>query len=280
MLPCFCRSLEVMTAGGEGCHSGDAGPWWVPETLPPSTTHRAREAGAACPTPLPITRPGPPTFTKCDAVQVAALEEAGLDGAGLWGEQPVLPWPGSALAHGCCVPAPTLPGCPPARHLGDGVHPVVPLHQLVFRRHPVLPFPHPCGEARRWLSPPGRQHPWVTQGHMPQTGMATPHAPALRPNPGNPPNCAQQLSEPGKRQGFTSLAGKRPAQVGRPRDAARSRVAPPAGATPNLPGPMQGAGPGAQAAPYLSIQRKYWRWGSDRCPCHRLLRAACRETPG
>ena len=25
MLPCFCRSLEVMTAGGRGCRTGDGG---------------------------------------------------------------------------------------------------------------------------------------------------------------------------------------------------------------------------------------------------------------
>lgn len=197
----------------------------------------------------PLSPPAPRTFTKCDAVQVAALEEAGLDGAGLQGEQPVLARPGSAHTHRCCVPIPTLPGCPLARHLGDGVHPVVPLHQLVLRRHPVLPFPHPCGEARRRPSPLGRQHPWVTQGHMPQTRTATPHAPALRPNPGNPPDCAQQLSELRKHQGFTSLTGKRPAQAGRTQDATRSRMAPPTGVMPNLPGPMQGAGTGAQAGP-------------------------------
>lgn len=34
-----------------------------------------------------------------------------------------------------------------------------------------------------------------------------------------------------------------------------------------------------ERAAYLSIQRRYWRWGSDRCLCHRLLHAACRKTP-
>lgn len=29
-------------------------------------------------------------------------------------------------------------------HLWDGVHPVVPLHQLIFGGHAVLSFPHPC----------------------------------------------------------------------------------------------------------------------------------------
>lgn len=32
---------------------------------------------------------------------------------------------------------------------------------------------------------------------------------------------------------------------------------------------------GGRTVSYLSIQRKYWRWGSGRCLCHRLLRAAC-----
>lgn len=42
--------------------------------------------------PTPLRAPAcPRTFAKRDAVQVAALEEAGLDGAGLRGEQPVLP---------------------------------------------------------------------------------------------------------------------------------------------------------------------------------------------
>lgn len=44
MLPCFCRSLEVMTAGGRGCQTGGTevpagrSPWWGPSLLPPPPT--------------------------------------------------------------------------------------------------------------------------------------------------------------------------------------------------------------------------------------------------
>lgn len=305
MLPCFCRSLEVMTAGGGGCRTGDGGPRWaqpVVGTLPPSLLCPPGEPGMwvlpGPPSPSPPTRPR--TFAKRDAVQVAALEETGLDGAGLRGEQPaLLARPGSAHPVPCTrggrVPIPILPRCPPARHLGDGVHPVVPLHQLILRRHPVLPFPHPCGEARRWPSLLGTEHPWCDAGTHATDGDS--HAGCSHPaaKPWEPPKSG--------RSGFRSLENVGvliPWCIGKPQSGweEASAVRKDAGRC-SLPRSSSGRhdaehprGPcrewgwerrqdrAAQAASYLSIQRKYWRWGSDRCPCHRLLHAACRKTPG
>lgn len=104
----------------------------------------------------PIISPHPHTFAKRDAVQVAALEEAGLDGAGLWEEQPLL----SPCPMGCHDPIPIVPRCPLAHHLGDRVHPVVALHQLILRWHPVLPFPHSCGRSKAGAQSL-REHPGV-----------------------------------------------------------------------------------------------------------------------
>lgn len=158
MLPCFCRSLEVMTAGGRGCqtggrrsllgaaHGGDP---------PSSLLHPPGEPGMWVP-PVPhlalsCVESPPPR-------QVPAPSQSAMQfRLRLWRKRDWMervcgessrhypPWPGSVRpvpsTRGCHVPI--LPRCPLARHLGDGVHSVVPLHQLVLRRHPVLPFPHP-----------------------------------------------------------------------------------------------------------------------------------------
>lgn len=160
MLPCFCRSLEVITVGARGRWMRDRGPDWaqpIVGSLHPSTH---LETPWVLPVP-PVIPPHPHTFAKRDAVQVAALEEAGLDGAGLWEEQPVLPLCPQHPRVPC--PIPILPRCPLAYHLGDRVHPVVPLYQLILRRHPVLPFPHSCGKARQGLSLSQRT-PWGDVG--------------------------------------------------------------------------------------------------------------------
>lgn len=218
MLPCFCRSLEVMTARGRGC--------WTGGTLPPWESQGSPQGA---PTPL-----RPPSVS-LHLRKARCSSGCGSGGSGTG-------WSGSAgraagVTRGGRVPVPPGPRCPPACHLRDCVHPVVPLHQFVLRRHPVLPFPHPCGGDRWRLSDPSRDGD--TQGHMPQMGTATPGA----PEPWEPPKSG--------RSGFGSLESvgvlnPRRASglvwVGRTRDAA-----PPAGAMPSVPGPMRGEGTGAQA---------------------------------
>lgn len=111
--------LQVL--GGDHCWDEgllDAG-WGTEGTAPcgdPTSPHPPGDpVGAAR---APRYPPQPQTFAKGDAVQVAALEEAGLDGAGLWEEQPCRhPVPST---RGCHVPVPTLPQCPLAHQSPGG----------------------------------------------------------------------------------------------------------------------------------------------------------------
>lgn len=148
MLPCFCRSLEVITARARGCWMRDGGQRACLAQPTVGSLHPSTHLVIPWVLPVPpIIPPHPHTFTKRNAIQVAALEEAGLDGAGLWEEQTVLPpcpqhpWVPCPHSHPALLP-------PAHHHLGDRVHPVVPLHQLILRRHPVLPFPHSCGRSK------------------------------------------------------------------------------------------------------------------------------------
>lgn len=194
MLPCFCRSLEVMTARGRGCRRGvpaGHGPWWG-SPRPPCSTHPVSQ-GHGCCLPTPLRPPQRAPAPSQSAMQFRLRLWRKRD----WmervcGESNPRYCPGQAALAlspaplGAIYPSLSPPSCPPAPHLGDGVHPVVPLHQLILRRHPVLPFPHPCGEARRHPSPPATS-PRVTWGHKPQTGVATLGAPTPWLNSGNPP---------------------------------------------------------------------------------------------
>lgn len=259
MLPCFCRSLEVMTAEegavGQGMEQSSL--------LGPSPRPPPSQGCGYCPYPpscLPprITAPSHSAmqfrlrlWRKRDWMERVCGESSRCHcPAGLSSPRTQHPWVSSPVprTHRCHVPVPILSRRPPARHLRDGVHPVVPLHQLVLRRHPVLSFPHPCGEARL-PSLPGRQHPVVTQGHMPQTGTATPCAPALRQSLGNPPAVGAAAFRAWNMLGFSSPShGKAPAWLGRGWCRWEGcRMLPAAANTmPNIPGPMQGVGMGAQ----------------------------------
>ena len=146
------------------------------------------------PVPLPLFPPPlPRTFAKRDAVQVAALEEAGLDGARLQGEQPALPPAGQAqhapspAPVGATSPSPSSHGVPQPVTWGMVFIRLYLCTSSSFEGIRCCPFPIPAekrggGHQSRAGSTPG-----VTQGHMPQTETATLGAPALRPNPGNPP---------------------------------------------------------------------------------------------
>lgn len=240
----------------------------------------------------------PRTFTKRDAVQVAALEEAGLDGAGLRGEQPALP----SLA-GLGTPRPQ--------------HPWVPCP------HPptVSPGPSPGGWCSfGCTSAPAR--PSKASGAALSPSLRRSEAAAVTPGQGAPrgdigthatdrdshTGCSCPAAKPWEppKSGYSIFWSLKnigvliPQLIGKPQPGWEEVGAggKDAGCCP-LPRGSSGRhdaehprGPcrewgwerrqdwAAQAASYLSIQRKYWRWGSDRCPCHRLLHAACRKTPG
>lgn len=183
MLPCFCRSLEVITAGARGCWRWDGGHRACLGTAhsgdPPSLHPPGDPEGAAC--PPPIMPPHFHTFAKRDAVQVAALEEAGLDRAGLWEEQLVLPPCPKYLWAPCPHSHPTLvsPGPSPGGLCSSGCT-AAPVHPSKASGAALSPFLwKKQGEGCQSL----RKHPGVMWGHMPQTGIATLSA----PEPWEPP---------------------------------------------------------------------------------------------
>lgn len=171
---------------------GDRGPVWAEPTggtLHPST-HLVNPQVLPVP---PTTPPHPHTFAKRDAVQVAALEEAGLDGAGLWEEQLVLPpcpqhpWVLYPHSH----PFPVSPGPSPGGSCSSGCT-AAPAHPWTASGAALSPFLwKKQGRGCQSL----REHSGVIWGHMPQTGIAALSAPTLQLGPGNPPKVCAAASE-------------------------------------------------------------------------------------